>query len=151
MRQVTRKGLLTVAAAGGMLAMSSGAAFADSNAEGGSENSPGVLSGNSVQAPVDVSVNVCGNSVNVVGVHNAAVGNECANGGARAGSGSGSGSGPGADAGANGSASDSPGVGSGNHVQVPVDVPVNICGNNITIIGVGNTVMGNDCGNGGGG
>jgi hypothetical protein len=36
-------------------------------------------------------------------------------------------------------------------VQVPVDVPVNVCGNNIGVIGVGNGVTGNDCGNSGGG
>ncbi|MFE4519793.1 chaplin [Kitasatospora sp. NPDC056783] len=48
-------------------------------ASGVATNSPGVLSGNSVQAPVDVPVNACGNSVNVAGVGNPAFGNDCAN------------------------------------------------------------------------
>ena len=46
---------------------------------------------------------------------------------------------------AGGHASDSPGVGSGNHVQVPVDVPVNVCGNSVNVGGIGNAVTGNDC------
>lgn len=79
MRQVTKKGLITVAAAGGVLALSGGSAFADSTAEGGSAQSPGVLSGNTVQAPVHVPVNVCGNTVDVVGALNPAFGNKCAN------------------------------------------------------------------------
>ncbi|WP_415948018.1 chaplin [Streptomyces sp. KLOTTS4A1] len=54
----------------------SGGAYAESDAYG----SPGILSGNSVQAPVDAPVNVCGNSADVVGVGNPAFGNECANG-----------------------------------------------------------------------
>lgn len=39
----------------------------------------------------------------------------------------------------------SPGVGSGNQVQVPVHVPVNLCGNNVTVIGLLNPVFGNSC------
>ena len=145
MRQVTRKGLMTVAAATGVLAAAGGYAHADSGAHGSASDSPGVLSGNSVQAPVHAPVNICGNTVNVVGVLNPAVGNKCAN------KGGGSGhhhSGGGSQAG--GHASDSPGVGSGNHVQVPVDVPVNVCGNSVSVGGVGNAAKGNDCGNTGG-
>ncbi|MFF3262440.1 chaplin [Streptomyces sp. NPDC002932] len=80
MRQVTRKGLITMAAAGGVLALSGGYAHADAGASGGASNSPGVLSGNSVQIPVDVPVNVCGNSVSVVGLINPTFGNACKNG-----------------------------------------------------------------------
>ncbi|WP_129305098.1 chaplin [Streptomyces sp. L2] len=40
-------------------------------------NSPGVLSGNVVQIPVDLDVNACGNSINVVGLLNPATGNTC--------------------------------------------------------------------------
>ncbi|MCT2588740.1 chaplin [Streptomyces sp. N2-109] len=79
MRQVTKKGLITVAAAGGVLALSGGSAFADSTAEGGSAKSPGVLSGNTAQVPVHVPVNVCGNTVDVVGALNPTFGNKCAN------------------------------------------------------------------------
>ncbi|MFI6090285.1 chaplin family protein [Streptomyces sp. NPDC051218] len=143
MRQVTRKGLITVAAATGVLAISGGYAQADSGARGGASDSPGVLSGNSVQLPVDVPVNVCGNSVNVVGVLNPAMGNNCANTSDDDGSGPGKPSGGGSSA--DGHTSDSPGVGSGNNVQLPVDVPVNVCGNSVTIGGLGNATGGNDC------
>ena len=40
-------------------------------------DSPGLLSGNVVQAPVNVPVNVCGNSINVVGLANPVSGNGC--------------------------------------------------------------------------
>ncbi|WP_328846635.1 chaplin [Streptomyces sp. NBC_00258] len=152
MRQVTRKGLMTVAAATGVLAATGGYAQADSGAHGSASDSPGVLSGNSVQAPVHAPVNVCGNTVNVVGVLNPAVGNKCANKGGGSGhhhSGGGSHAGSGSHAG--GHTSNSPGVGSGNHVQVPVDVPVNVCGNSVSVGGVGNAATGNDCSNTGGG
>src|SRR5690349_5682846 len=115
MRQVTRKGLMTVAAATGVLAAAGGYAHADSGANGSSSNSPGILSGNTVQAPVHVPVNVCGNTVNVVGILNPAMGNSCANeDGGKGSSGSHGGSH------ARGHSSDSPGVGSGNTVQVPI-------------------------------
>ncbi|WSD73501.1 chaplin [Streptomyces sp. NBC_01591] len=54
-------------------------AFADSGAEGGAAYSPGVLSGNNVQVPVHVPLNLCGNSVNVIGLLNPAFGNTCSN------------------------------------------------------------------------
>ncbi|MFE9683344.1 chaplin [Streptomyces sp. NPDC006285] len=146
MRQVTRKGLMTVAAATGVLAATGGHAQADSGAHGTASGSPGVLSGNSVQVPVHAPVTVCGNTVNVVGVLNPAVGNKCAD------KGGGSGHhGPGGGSQAGGHTNDSPGVGSGNHVQIPVDVPVNVCGNSVSVAGVGNTATGDACGHSGGG
>ncbi len=66
--------------AGVIMALSMGApAFADSGAEGAATGSPGVLSGNVVQVPVHVPVNVCGNSVDVIALLNPAFGNTCAN------------------------------------------------------------------------
>ncbi|MET8687291.1 chaplin [Streptomyces sp. NPDC004732] len=66
--------------AGAVMALSLGApAFADAGAEGAAVGSPGVLSGNSVQIPVHVPVNVCGNSVDVIALLNPAFGNTCAN------------------------------------------------------------------------
>ncbi|MEU9269764.1 chaplin [Streptomyces sp. NPDC048251] len=200
MRQVTRKSLMTVAAATGVIAAAGGYAHADSGANGGATDSPGVLSGNSVQAPVNVPVNVCGNTVDVVGALNPTFGNSCANkgggarsggygdqrggghgdhrgggygdhqgggygdhqgggggrggshggghggnhGGGHGGSGTQGGSG-GAHAG--GHTGGSPGVGSGNHVQAPIDVPVNVCGNSIDVVGILNPSFGNDCAN----
>ncbi|KAB8159495.1 DUF320 domain-containing protein [Streptomyces sp. 3MP-14] len=41
--------------------------------------SPGVLSGNNIQVPIHIPVNVCGNTVNVIGLLNPALGNVCVN------------------------------------------------------------------------
>lgn len=190
MRQVTRKGLITMAAAGGVLALSGGYAHADAGASGGASNSPGVLSGNSVQIPVEVPVNVCGNSVSVVGLLNPTAGNACGNGsggaaagrtgstagtsgnhtsgshaadgrntgghasqdrgqGARTGTGKHRAvrSDDGGGATAEGYAQGSPGLLSGNQVQVPIDIPVNACGNSVTIGGLLNPSLGNSCEN----
>ncbi|GAA2449948.1 chaplin [Streptomyces mauvecolor] len=49
------------------------------SAEGVAEDSPGVLSGNLLQAPVHVPVNLCGNTVTVIGLLNPAFGNPCVN------------------------------------------------------------------------
>ncbi|MDF3297586.1 chaplin [Streptomyces tropicalis] len=54
-------------------------AFADSGAQGTATNSPGVLSGNVIQVPVHVPVNLCGNTVNVIALLNPAYGNACVN------------------------------------------------------------------------
>ncbi|MEV4974167.1 chaplin [Streptomyces scopuliridis] len=158
MRQVTRKGLITVAAAGGVLALGGGYAHADSGASGTAANSPGVLSGNNVQVPVHVPVNVCGNTVDVVGVLNPAFGNNCANVSGKPSGGHGGGHNGGSHPGgthtvpaggshAGGGAANSPGVGSGNSVEVPVDIPVNACGNSVDVIGLLNPAMGNGCAN----
>ena len=48
-------------------------------AVGVAQNSPGVLSGNVVQVPIDLDANVCGNSINVIGLLNPAAGNVCVN------------------------------------------------------------------------
>ncbi|MCX4669667.1 chaplin [Streptomyces sp. NBC_01381] len=74
--------MLTAAAATSILSLSGASAFAaDADAVGTASDSPGILSGNSVQAPADVPVNACGNSVDAVGVANAAAANSCANSG----------------------------------------------------------------------
>ncbi|MFB6673286.1 chaplin [Streptomyces sp. NPDC057684] len=52
-----------------------------------------------------------------------------------------------ADAGAQGAAVKSPGVISGNVIQVPVHIPVNACGNTVSVIGLLNPAFGNACGN----
>jgi hypothetical protein len=109
-----------------------------------------VLSGNTVQAPVDVPVNVCGNTVDVVGVLNPSVGNSCANQSGSSSDGYGDSGGHGGSH-ADGYAEGSPGVLSGNVVQAPVHVPVNVCGNSVGILGAGNATEGDGCANGGSG
>ncbi|WP_405616857.1 chaplin family protein [Streptomyces sp. NBC_01508] len=78
MRELIGKGLLTAAAASSVLTMSGGYAQATDSAATAA-GSPGLLSGNSVQAPIEVPVNVCGNTVNPVGVGNPSFGNGCGN------------------------------------------------------------------------
>ncbi|AIV36392.1 chaplin ChpD [Streptomyces sp. MPA0124] len=66
--------------AGAIMALGMAApAFADAGAEGAAVGSPGVLSGNVIQVPVNVDANVCGNTINVVGLLNPAFGNVCVN------------------------------------------------------------------------
>jgi hypothetical protein len=65
--------------AGGLVAAGAGAASASSGAQGAAAYSPGVGSGNVIQVPVHVPVNVCGNTVTVIGLLNPAFGNACAN------------------------------------------------------------------------
>jgi hypothetical protein len=80
MRQVSKKGILTAVATGTVLASTAGGyAFAGAGAEGAAVGSPGVASGNTVQVPVTVPVNVCGDTIDVVGLLNPAFGNNCAN------------------------------------------------------------------------
>ncbi|MFJ7158198.1 chaplin [Streptomyces sp. NPDC101118] len=73
------KAAAVTAAAGSVLAAGAGMAVADAGAHGAAVGSPGVASGNVVQVPVHVPVNVCGNSVNVIGLLNPAFGNHCEN------------------------------------------------------------------------
>ncbi|MDX6354001.1 MAG: hypothetical protein QOF98_904 [Streptomyces sp.] len=181
MNRVARKGLVTAMVAGGVLA-SAGYAQADSAADGETAGSPGVLSGNSIQAPIDIPVNVCGNTINVIGLLNPTMGNRCANTsagsvtsapavhtlpaplgsvpstgarparhagsaavetGPRAGS-SRTGGGAHAASGTTGS----PGVLSGNSLALPIDLPVNLSGNSVNVVGIGNPSFGNTAVNG---
>ncbi|MER5535770.1 chaplin [Streptomyces mirabilis] len=74
------KGLALTSVVAAAVAGTAGIAAADSGATGSAAQSPGVLSGNVLQVPIHVPVNVCGNTVNVVGLLNPAFGNTCANG-----------------------------------------------------------------------
>ncbi|MEU6011134.1 chaplin [Streptomyces sp. NPDC001698] len=74
------KGLVLTSVAAAAVAGGAGIAAASSGATGGAANSPGVLSGNVVQVPVHVPVNVCGNTIDVIGVLNPTFGNACVNG-----------------------------------------------------------------------
>lgn len=63
--------------AGGLLAAGAGvsSAHGGASAEGEALGSPGVASGNQVQVPVHIPVNVVGNTANVIGLLNGAFGN----------------------------------------------------------------------------
>jgi hypothetical protein len=74
-----KKVVAAAAATGGLVLAGAGLAVADAGAQGAAIGSPGVLSGNVVQVPIHVPVNVCGNTVNVIGLLNPAFGNTCVN------------------------------------------------------------------------
>src|SRR3954471_16948394 len=144
MKRAIRNSVIAVAVASGAMAVA-GPAQADSTADGSAEGSPGLISGNGIQLPVDVPVNVCGNTLNVVGLLNPAMGNRCANEGGKA---RGKSSEAPGGAAADGSAHGSPGVVSGNNVQLPIDLPVNLSGNSANLVGIGNPAFGNESVNG---
>ncbi|WP_228039829.1 chaplin [Streptomyces chromofuscus] len=164
--------MIAVVAASGAMVMAlpvSAALAADgAGADGTTVGSPGLASGNTIQIPVDVPVNVCGNTVDVVGLLNPAAGNTCANkgaakaggvkdddssaqsGGSAAGGSTEATGGSATSGGASAEAltSDSPGLIAGNGIQLPVDLPVNVSGNSVNVAGLGNPVFGNESVNG---
>ncbi|MFD6531665.1 chaplin [Streptomyces sp. NPDC060184] len=71
-----------LAGTGALIAGGAGLASADAGAGAVAAGSPGVVSGNIISVPVHVPVNVCGNTINVVGLLNPAFGNTCVNGSA---------------------------------------------------------------------
>ncbi|MGW2819586.1 chaplin [Streptomyces sp. NPDC001443] len=71
------KGLALTTVAVAAIAGTAGIAAADSDAHGAAANSPGVLSGNVLEVPVHVPVNLCGDTVDVVGLLNPAFGGLC--------------------------------------------------------------------------
>ncbi|MFD5191039.1 chaplin ChpH [Streptomyces sp. NPDC058357] len=74
-----KKVVAAAAVTGGLVLAGAGMAVADSGAQGAAVGSPGVISGNVIQVPVHVPVNVCGNTINVIGLLNPAFGNTCIN------------------------------------------------------------------------
>ncbi|QMU69302.1 chaplin [Streptacidiphilus sp. P02-A3a] len=75
-----KKIVAVAAATGGLVLAGAGVASAHgAQAEGAAWNSPGVVSGNTIQVPVHIPVNVCGNTISVIGLLNPAFGNSCKN------------------------------------------------------------------------
>ncbi|GAA1782112.1 MULTISPECIES: chaplin [Streptomonospora] len=90
------------------------------------DGSGGVASGNQINIPVDIALDVCGNSIAVLGASKAecttvvnAIEKSSDNEGGESPQTDGSG-----------------GVGSGNQVNIPVDAAVDICGNAVAVLGV---------------
>ncbi|MET9116353.1 chaplin [Streptomyces longwoodensis] len=73
------KGLVLTSVAAAAVAGASGIAAADAGAGAVAAGSPGVLSGNAIQVPVHIPVNVCGNTIDIIGLLNPAFGNTCVN------------------------------------------------------------------------
>ncbi|MCX4552052.1 chaplin ChpH [Streptomyces sp. NBC_01387] len=74
-----KKVVAVAAATGGLVLAGAGMAIADSGAQGAAVHSPGVISGNVVQVPIHIPVNLCGNTISVIGLLNPAFGNTCVN------------------------------------------------------------------------
>ncbi len=74
-----KKTTAVITATGAILLGAAGMASADAGAQGAAIGSPGVASGNVIQVPVHVPVNVCGNTVNVIALLNPSFGNICVN------------------------------------------------------------------------
>ncbi|MFG2881271.1 chaplin [Streptomyces sp. NPDC048297] len=46
---------------------------------GVASNSPGLVSGNVIQVPVDIPINLCGDSIDIIGLLNPAAASTCSN------------------------------------------------------------------------
>ncbi|MFF1958339.1 chaplin [Streptomyces sp. NPDC058220] len=80
--KVAKKAALVLVTAGLAAGASAGAAFATdggAQASGAATHSPGVVSGNVIQVPVHIPVNLTGNTINVIGLLNPAFGNHSIN------------------------------------------------------------------------
>lgn len=135
MHGIAKRGLALVAATTGIVLGGAAIASADSGAvtNAHTSHSGGAVSGNVVQAPVNIPVNICGNSVEALAFKEVVHGTTCTN------------DKPGAVANAN--TSWSGGIGSGNTVQVAGNVPVNVCGNTVAALAVKNKYEGSTCTN----
>ncbi|MFI0895105.1 chaplin [Streptomyces sp. NPDC020983] len=131
-RQILNRGLLTVAAASSILAVTGGYAHADSAAQGG-QNAPRHSADDLSQQDEGATSPSSAAPSHTDAAAIAAAANEAATGGGAT---------------AQGDAEGSPGVLSGNSVSVPVDVPVNACGNSVDVVGLLNPSFGNSCANG---
>ncbi|KNB52512.1 chaplin [Streptomyces caatingaensis] len=78
-----KKAALVLAAAGVAVGASVGTAAAHDDgavAHGVAKGSPGVISGNVIQIPLDVPINACGNTIDIlIGLLNPTFGNVCIN------------------------------------------------------------------------
>ncbi|GAU68791.1 TRAP transporter small membrane protein [Streptomyces sp. NBRC 110611] len=75
-----KKVIAASAATGGLLLAGAGTTVADTGAKGGTVGSSGLGSGNLLQVPLNLPLNVCGNTIDVIGLLNPVFGNDCANG-----------------------------------------------------------------------
>ncbi|WP_405730837.1 chaplin [Streptomyces sp. NBC_01537] len=84
MKRLSKAAVLTVAAGAAVLGTAGGAVAHDGHGHGSSADaiaagSPGVVSGNVIQVPIHVPINLCGNTVNGLALLNPAIGNTCVN------------------------------------------------------------------------
>src|SRR6266567_2909581 len=101
-------------------------------ANSNTNRSGGIASGNNIQIPINLGLNLCGNHVKGLSANDVSGGGNCTN--------------PSGSS-ANGTTSHSGGILSGNIIQAPVNVPVNACGNNVNGAVVSSTESGSACTN----
>jgi hypothetical protein len=133
MHGIAKRGLALFAATSGIVLAGAAVASADAGATttATTSQSGGAVAGWAVQAPINVPVNVCGNSVEALAFKEMVHGTTCTN------------KHPGAVATA--STTKSGGIGAGNTVQVAGNVPVNVCGNTVAGAAVKNDYEGSTC------
>jgi hypothetical protein len=125
--------LLGEANAGAVCANSSSYGRKTESVKQDSSDNNGIANGTQVYAPISAPVTLAGNSVGILGEGNAAaaVHNE---------------------SGQNGwfsqDSSDNNGIGNGNQIAAPINLPINVCGNALGILGEANAAA--SCSNGGG-
>ncbi|MGK5733569.1 chaplin [Streptomyces sp. URMC 124] len=78
MSRIAKAAALTVAA-GVAVTGAAGVATAASGANGAAVGSPGVISGNVIQVPIQVPINLCGNTIDIIALLNPTFGNTCVN------------------------------------------------------------------------
>ncbi|MEU8545816.1 chaplin [Streptomyces roseoverticillatus] len=76
MSRIAKAAVLT-AAAGVAVTGAAGVASASSGANGAAVGSPGVISGNTIQVPIQVPINLCGNTIDIIALLNPTFGNTC--------------------------------------------------------------------------
>jgi hypothetical protein len=135
MHGIAKRGLALVAATSGIVLGGAAFASADTGAitTATTSYSGGAVAGWAAQVPVDVPVNICGNSVEALAFKEMVHGTTCTN------------NKPGATATA--TTTRSGGLGAGNTAQVAANVPVNICGNTVAGAAVKNDYEGSTCTN----
>ncbi len=135
MHGIAKRGLALVAATSGIILGGAAIATADAGAvtTATTSHSGGAVAGWVAQAPVNIPVNVCGNSVEALAFKEMVHGTTCTN------------NHPGATATA--TTTKSGGIGAGNTVQAAGNVPVNVCGNTVAGAAVKNDYAGSTCTN----
>ncbi|WP_326599929.1 chaplin [Streptomyces sp. NBC_01803] len=76
-----KKVVATAAVTGSLMMAGAGLAVADSGADAkaAAVGSPGIISGNDVQVPIGIPVDLCNNTINIVALLNPAFGSTCVN------------------------------------------------------------------------
>ncbi|WNM35206.1 chaplin [Streptomyces sp. Li-HN-5-11] len=78
MSLITKAGAVALGTSA-MVVSGAGLAAANADADGAALGSPGVVSGNVIQVPIHAPINICNNTVHVVGFFNPSIGNICKN------------------------------------------------------------------------